>query len=154
MPSNPYYFTFFTSAKSIIDFVPKFIKMNHTNINLVQEMCLVAFLILVCYSPVEAGQYPKSALNPNERVEEEVPMEKDPHFLVWKIISKVFILTVLRATRRLWYPNYSIIGYCYGIYMVITLALWLKICCDNVMEINPWILVLVQTHKKKETNVN
>ena len=108
--------------------------MNHTTLNVVQEFSLLSIIMVFFNCQVEATHNPNDALNANEGVEEEVPMEKDPHFLVWKIISKVFILTVLRATRRLWYPNYSIIGYCYGIYMVITLALWLKICCDNVME--------------------
>ena len=76
----------------------------------------------------------KNTFNDDEKTEDDIPMEKDPHFLVWKIISKVFILTVLRATRRLWYPNYSIIGFIYGTYMMTTLALWLKICCDVLME--------------------
>ena len=32
--------------------------------------------------------------------EDETPFEKDPHFLVWKILTKLLILTVLRATKR------------------------------------------------------
>ena len=121
--------------RSVLDFISQFIpKMNHKTLNFVQEFGLFSIIMIFFNCPVEATHSPNGALNANEEVEEEVPMEKDPHFLVWKIISKVFILTVLRATRRLWYPNYSIIGYCYGIYMVITLALWLKICCDNMME--------------------
>ena len=121
--------------RSVLDFISQFIpKMNHTTLNVVHEFSLLSIIMVFLNCQVEATHNPNGALNANEGVEEEVPMEKDPHFLVWKIISKVFILTVLRATRRLWYPNYSIIGYCYGIYMVITLALWLKICCDNVME--------------------
>ena len=119
--------------RSVLDFISQ-PKMNHTNLNVVQELILFAIIMLFFNCPVDAAQNSNGALDTNEGVEQEVPMEKDPHFLVWKIISKVFILTVLRATRRLWYPNYSIIGYCYGIYMVITLALWLKICCDNIME--------------------
>ena len=66
--------------------------------------------------------------------EDETPFEKDPHFLVWKILTKLLILTVLRATKRFWSPNFSTLGHCYGIYMLITLGMWLHICFDVFME--------------------
>ena len=66
--------------------------------------------------------------------EDETPFEKDPHFLVWKILTKLLILTVLRATKRFWSPNFSTLVHCYGIYMLITLAMWLHICFDVFMD--------------------
>ena len=66
--------------------------------------------------------------------EDETPFEKDPHFLVWKILTKLLILTVLRATKRFWSPNFSTLVHCYGIYMLITLGMWLHICFNVFME--------------------
>ena len=138
-----------TSKKLIPSLVTNLSQTLHFNrICFVKEVCLLLALILVLYCPVNAEKLnkhvenrnprrkyeSKSALANEEQIKNEVPMEKDPHFLVWKIISKVFILTVLRATRRFWYPTYGIFGFCYGLYMMITLALWLKICFDNLME--------------------
>ena len=141
-----------STLNSVLRFLQK--KLN-TSLNLAKEISIFAVFILIFNSPVgaensnkyHAKRIPKTSAgneeyrtkrafndNENEKVEDDTPMEKDPHFLFWKIISKVFILTVLRATRRLWYPNYSIIGFIYGTYMMTTLALWLKICCDVLME--------------------
>ena len=69
-----------------------------------------------------------------EEVVDDTPLEKDPHFLVWKILTKLLILTVLRATKRIWSPNYNVIGQCYGIYLMMTLGMWLHICFDVFME--------------------
>ena len=69
-----------------------------------------------------------------EEVVDDTPLEKDPHFLVWKILTKLLILTVLRATKRIWSPNYNMIGRCYGYYLMVTLLMWLHICFDVFME--------------------
>ena len=72
-----------------------------------------------------------------ETKEEEIddtPFEKDPHFLVWKILTKLLILTILRATKRFWSPNFNMLGQCYRYYLLVTLALWLHICFDVFME--------------------
>ena len=82
-------------------------------------------------------QNKNAIFNPNvveDADEDETPFEKDPHFLVWKILTKLLILTVLRATKRFWSPNFSTLGHCYGIYMLITLGMWLHICFDVFME--------------------
>ena len=65
---------------------------------------------------------------------DDTPFEKDPHFLVWKILTKLLILTILRATKRFWSPNFNMLGQCYRYYLLVTLALWLHICFDVFME--------------------
>ena len=77
---------------------------------------------------------PSDSREDKDAVDDDTPLEKDPHFLVWKILTKLLILTVLRATKRFWSPNFSTLVQCYGIYLVITLGMWLHICFDVFME--------------------
>ena len=69
-----------------------------------------------------------------DEVIDDTPLEKDPHFLVWKILTKLLLLTILRATKRFWSPHFNILGQGYRYYLMATLMMWLHICLDVIME--------------------
>ena len=116
------------------------------------KLVLIVTIILIMVNSEVEGKLPKKTVSQKimnqteaksenevkvETKEEEIddtPFEKDPHFLVWKILTKLLILTILRATKRFWSPNFNMLGQCYRYYLLVTLALWLHICFDVLME--------------------
>ena len=73
----------------------------------------------------------------NEKNDDD-PLEKDPKFLVWKILLKIFILTGLYTTYRRLPDNYKDIYFwyasVYASYLIVTLVLWLFKCYEAFAE--------------------
>lgn len=61
---------------------------------------------------------------------EEDPLALDPKFLVWKILLKLFLLTVLYTTRRRQPEEMKPMCYSYAIYLIVTLVMWLQKCYE------------------------
>ena len=77
----------------------------------------------------EFGLFPKGEGEP-----EDDPLETDPKFLVWKILLKLFILTILYTSYRRLPDDYKPMCYSYGIYLVVTLIMWLYKCSEAFFE--------------------
>ena len=65
---------------------------------------------------------------------EDDPLEKDPKFLVWKILLKIFLLIVLYTSIPSLPYDYRPVAYSYGIYLILTLILWLHKCLEAYLE--------------------
>ena len=77
----------------------------------------------------EFGLFPKGEGEP-----EDDPLETDPKFLVWKILLKLFILTILYTSYRRLPDDYKPMCYSYGIYLIVTLIMWLYKCSEAFFE--------------------
>ena len=62
------------------------------------------------------------------------PLEKDPKFLSWKILLKIFLLLVLYTSIPTLPNNYRPMAYCYGIYLIMTLIMWINKCLEAYSE--------------------
>ena len=62
------------------------------------------------------------------------PLEKDPKFLSWKILLKIFLLVVLYTSIPTLPNNYRPMAYCYGIYLILTLIMWINKCLEAYLE--------------------
>ena len=65
---------------------------------------------------------------------DEDPLEKDPKFLVWKILLKIFLLIVLYTSIPSLPNEARPMAYSYGIYLIMTLILWLHKCLEAYLE--------------------
>ena len=121
--------------------------MKNVTMWFLSEICVSVIIVGLIITEIEGKQ--KSTSSEKQSVQtpdnvvnkeagkgtgEDLELEKQPHFLVWKLLSKVLLLTILRATRRIWQNGYSAFGYGYAIYLLCTLAMWLHICFDLFME--------------------
>ena len=121
--------------------------MKNVTMWFLSEICVSVIIVGLIITEIEGKQ--KSTSSEKQSVQtpdnvvnkeagkgtgEDLELEKQPHFLVWKLLSKVLLLTILRATRRIWQNGCSAFGYGYAIYLLCTLAMWLHICFDLFME--------------------
>ena len=65
---------------------------------------------------------------------DEDPLEKDPKFLVWKILLKLFLLIVLYTSIPSLPNDYRPMAYGYGVYLIMTLIMWINKCLEAYSE--------------------